>query len=153
VSSPGLVLQATNDKKLLDGLADAASQTIARGTGTPLDCLLSLRYPKRPMLYGGSSAAARTVGAVEQELRVGPSNDVFDEGTLFERNLCSSSRWPELHPVFRRVGYQSALCVPLFLEIDAEAVFAFFSPTPEQMTTARIAAIAEEMAGSPGCWK
>ncbi|MBT2523199.1 GAF and ANTAR domain-containing protein [Arthrobacter sp. ISL-28] len=126
----GLISGTEDLKGFLDGMTGFAAEMMTRGTGSRIECAVTLHRRKRSVTIAGSSDDAVFLDGIEQSLGEGPCVEALKAGhTIVLGDASTETRWTTYAQNLLAAGCRSAMGVPLELGSQADAVLNFFAPT------------------------
>jgi len=110
-------LVAPTEAESLETLAGIGTAALTRAAGSVLDCVVTLRAPKRRPVTAGLSEEAVALTRWDQEHAHGPASESLGGSVAIVLNAESRDpRWPHYRQRLQAVGYLSAVSLPL--EVD-----------------------------------
>ncbi|WP_461163199.1 GAF and ANTAR domain-containing protein [Arthrobacter sp. R4-81] len=123
-----LVAEMGDIKGFLDGMTGLAADALTRGSGTRIECAVTLKRRKRSNTIAGSSDDAIILDGIEQRLGDGPCLQALRTGTpVLLGDVSSDPRWSQFAQELADKDFRSALGVPLDLGGNASALLNFFA--------------------------
>jgi hypothetical protein len=135
-------LVAPTEAESLETLAGIGTAALTRAAGSALDCVVTLRAPKRKPVTAGLSEEAVALTRWDQEHSHGPASESMDGTVAIVLNTESRDpRWPHYRQRLQAVGYLSAVSLPLDVDRGYAGALSFLAAernvfTPEVMSQA-----------------
>ena len=129
-------LVAPTEAESLQTLAGIGTATLTRAAGSVLDCVVTLRAPKRKPVTAGSSEEAVALTRWDQEHSHGPASESLDGSVAIVLNAESRDpRWPHYRRRLQAVGYLSAASLPLSVDRGYAGAVSFLAAQRNVFTT------------------
>jgi hypothetical protein len=121
-------LVAATEADSLQTLAGIGTATLTRAAGSVLDCVVTLRAPKRRPVTAGLSEEAVALTRWDQEHSHGPASESMDGSVAIVLNAESRDpRWPHYRQRLHAVGYLSAVSLPLDVDRGYAGALSFLA--------------------------
>ncbi|WP_082979307.1 ANTAR domain-containing protein [Arthrobacter sp. B6] len=110
-------LVAPTETAALQTLAEAGATALTSAAGADIDCVVTLRAPKRNPVTAGTLEEAVSLTKWDQEHSHGPASASLDSSVaILLKPESRDPRWPEYRRRLQAAGYGSAVSLPLRVE-------------------------------------
>lgn len=121
-------LVAPTEAESLQTLAGIGTAALTKAAGSVLDCVVTLRAPKRKPVTAGTSEEAVELTRWDQEHSHGPASESLDGSVAIVLNAESRDpRWPHYRQRLQAVGYLSAVSLPLDVDCGYAGALSFLA--------------------------
>lgn len=122
-------LVAPTEAASLDLLADIGAAALTRAADAVLDCVVTLRAPRRKPVTAGNPDEAALLTRWDQEHSHGPASESLNGDLPLLVNAESRDpRWPHYRQRLQAAGYLSAASLPLDVGPGYAGTLSFFAP-------------------------
>ncbi|HJW01140.1 MAG TPA: ANTAR domain-containing protein [Arthrobacter sp.] len=129
-------LVTPTEAESLQTLARIGTAALTRAADAVLDCVVTLRAPKRKPVTAGSPEQAVSLTKWDQEHSHGPASESLDGSVAILLNAESRDpRWPHYRRRLEEAGYLSAVSLPLELDHGYAGALILFATEPNIFTT------------------
>jgi transcriptional regulator with GAF, ATPase, and Fis domain len=129
-------LVAPTEAASLNMLADIGASAMTRAAEAVLDCVVTLRAPRRKPVTAGAPQAAVALTRWDQEHSHGPASESLDGSVAILLNAESRDpRWPHYRQRLQAAGYLSAVSLPLEVDHGYAGALTFLAAEPNVFTT------------------
>ncbi|HEY9358174.1 MAG TPA: ANTAR domain-containing protein [Arthrobacter sp.] len=129
-------LAAPTEAASLNLLAGISAAALTRAAGSVLDCVVTLRAPRRKPVTAGTPEEAVTLARWDQAHSHGPASESLDGNVAILVNAESRDpRWPHYRHRLQAAGYLSAVSLPLELDHGYAGALTFLAAEANVFTS------------------